>query len=465
MRFLKFVTTGIFLLWSGIAAMAEDIPDFVALSRQLKPTVVNISTSKNSASPKDRSENSKTALIREFFDSFLPSKADHDAKQKYLGSGFIISSDGYILTNKHVVEDASKVSVKTATGQSFPAEIVGVDHKLDIALLKIESASALPQVDIGNSNTLEVGEWVMAIGNPFGLEQTVTAGIVSAKGRVIGAGPYDNFIQTDASINPGNSGGPLFNSAAQVVGINTAMVARGHGIGFATPINAVTAILPQLRSTGHVTRGWLGLTIQKITPELAESFGLQSTHGALVSSVHHPSPAADAGIQHGDIILRFNGQEVKQINDLSHLVVQVPLGTQAQLTILRHGNELKKQVNIMPQEGNAPHQLTAGVSSSTNSNPTSFGLTLEDLSTELRKTHAISADHGAVITAIASGSAAAATNIATGDVILEYNQIPVNNVFELLHAIRQDQHGGGKSVRLLIQRGPALFFVGIASGQ
>lgn len=310
-------------------------PDFVHLSKELKPVVVNISTSRNHAKP--TAVSGAATLLDDFLTHLLPSRSETPATQHYLGSGFIISKDGYVLTNKHVVDDARKVTIKTADGQTYPANIVGTDQKLDIALLKFEPATQLPMVSIGDSNKLEVGEWVLAIGNPFGLEQTVTAGIVSAKGRVIGAGPYDNFIQTDASINPGNSGGPLFNTDAEVVGINTAIVPRGHGIGFATPINAVTAILPQLRHNGHVTRGWLGLTIQSITPALAESFGLPNTHGALVSAVHSPSPASKAGLKHGDIILKFNEQAVEQINDLSRLVAQVPLGENASLTVLRQG--------------------------------------------------------------------------------------------------------------------------------
>jgi serine protease Do len=459
MRVLCFyVALCVIALLSPVAGISAG-PDFVNLSKELKPAVVNISTSRNHA--KSTSARDEATLLDDFLNHLLPPRSEESAAQHYLGSGFIISDDGYVLTNKHVVDDARKVTVKTADGQTYPATIVGTDQKLDIALLKFEPATQLPTVSIGNSNKLEVGEWVLAIGNPFGLEQTVTAGIVSAKGRVIGAGPYDNFIQTDASINPGNSGGPLFNTDAEVVGINTAIVPRGHGIGFATPINAVTAILPQLRHNGHVTRGWLGLTIQSITPALAQSFGLQNTHGALVSAVHSPSPAAKAGLEHGDIILKFNDQTVKQINDLSRLVAQVPLGESATLTVLRQGEKWQTQVEIIAHAGPAPSQPTLEEAQEDTQAPASLGLTLDNITLPLRRQYGILADHGAVITSIVPDSPAAQTSLAPGDVILEYNQIPVNNTFELLHAVRQDEGFPHKSIRLLIQRGESLFFVGI----
>ncbi|MDD2557320.1 MAG: Do family serine endopeptidase [Desulfuromonas sp.] len=437
-------------------------PDFVDLSKKLKPAVVNISTLRNNAEPANAGGNS--TMLHDFLDSLIPSRGNKANLHHYLGSGFIISEDGYVLTNKHVVDDARKVTVKISDGQTFPATIVGTDQQLDIALLKINTTAQLPTVTLGDSNKLEVGQWVLAIGNPFGLEHTVTAGIVSAKGRVIGAGPYDNFIQTDASINPGNSGGPLFSTNAEVVGINTAIVAHGHGIGFATPINSVTAILPQLRHNGHVTRGWLGLTVQNISPALAESFGLQNTHGALVAAVHDPSPAAKAGVHHADIILGFNGQEIKQINDLSCLAAQVPLGESVALTILRQGEKLQIQVEIIAQAVPAPPPLETTPTDAlvAAEAPASLGLTLHNITLELRRQYGILANHGAVITSITPDSLAAATSLAPGDVILEYNQIPVNNAFELLHATRQEDEAPDKSVRLLVQRGENLFFVGIS---
>src|SRR6266540_2759278 len=272
----------------GWASAKGVIPDFVELAAKLKPAVVNISTAKTIA-PQKKSHRMPnpygTDPFQDFFDRFFEGVPQQPFKQRSLGSGFIISDDGYILTNNHVVSGADEIKVKLADGREFKGEVKGADEKLDLALIRIEGKDHFPVATLGDSDKIQVGEWVMAIGNPFGLQQTVTAGIVSAKGRVIGSGPYDDFIQTDASINPGNSGGPLFNSGGEVIGINAAIVAGGQGIGFAIPINMAKSIVTQLRETGKVTRGWLGVAIQAVTPELAQSFGLSSEKGALVSEV------------------------------------------------------------------------------------------------------------------------------------------------------------------------------------
>jgi serine protease Do len=253
-----------------------------------------------------------------------------------LGSGFIISKEGYILTNNHVVSGADEIQVKLSDGRVFDAKVVGFDPKIDIAVIKIAAQGDLPAAVMGNSDALETGEWVVAIGNPFGLTHTVTAGIVSAKGRVIGAGPYDNFIQTDASINPGNSGGPLFNLKGEVVGINTAIVASGQGIGFATPINMAKTAVPQLIEGRKVERGYLGIGLQAVTPEAASVLGLDRPQGALVAAVYESSPAQKAGILPGDLILSFNGRAVENFNDLPLWISQSPVGSEAVLEIQRN---------------------------------------------------------------------------------------------------------------------------------
>ena len=240
-------------------------------------------------------------------------------KQRSLGSGFIISDEGYILTNNHVVAGADEINVKLSDGREFKGVLKGSDEKLDLALVKITAKDHLPVAPLGDSDAIEVGEWVLAIGNPFGLSQTVTAGIVSAKGRVIGSGPYDDFIQTDASINPGNSGGPLFNAKGEVIGINTAIVAGGQGIGFAIPVNMAKSVITQLRETGKVTRGWLGVSVQPVTPDLAKSFGMKNDKGALVSEVMKDSPAEKAGFKVGDIILEFDGKAITDMHELPRL--------------------------------------------------------------------------------------------------------------------------------------------------
>ena len=289
---------------------------FAALAEKLSPAVVNISTVQKSArrgerpfrgfqSPFREREPFGNDPFREFFERFF-GDAPPKGRQS-LGSGFIINPQGLIITNNHVIEEADKITIVLFDEREFEAQVIGRDAKTDLALLKVQTNVALPTVPLGDSSTLRIGEWVMAIGNPFGLSHTVTVGIVSAKGRIIGAGQYDDFIQTDASINPGNSGGPLFNTRGEVIGINTAIIAGGTGIGFAIPVNLAKELLPQLHDKGKVTRGWLGVMIQKVTPELAQSFRIQQPSGALVADVIEGSPAAKGGLQRGDVITSFDG--------------------------------------------------------------------------------------------------------------------------------------------------------------
>lgn len=434
-------------------------PDFVALTKQLKPAVVNIS---RSIKPQTSSANinQTQSPYREFFEDFFKNfLADPDAtprKQRSLGSGFIISNDGYILTNEHVVDNADKIKVQLAGGKTYPATIQGIDHKLDLALLKINSDEALPTVKLGNSDKLEIGEWVMAIGNPFGLEQTVTVGIVSAKGRVIGASPYDNFIQTDASINPGNSGGPLFNTQGEVIGINTAIVAGGQGIGFAIPINIATTILPQLKETGHVIRGWLGVSIQHVSKDLANSFGLDATTGALISCVTKNSPAGRAGVKRGDIIISLNKRKIVSINDLPRLVANIPVGATTTITVFRNGKTITIEVQIGQLGDNKNITSTAP-----NANPISnlIGVTTMDITAELKRRLNLQAEHGVVITSVSTQSAAAKAKLLRNDVIVEYNDQPIMNCNDLNNALTQNN--GQNIQRLLIQRGEKLFFTTI----
>jgi serine protease Do len=429
-------------------------PDFVKLTKELKPAVVNISTSKTAdahSSMMNQFDSRHRDFFEEFFENFFQGREIPQHKQKSLGSGFIISADGYILTNDHVVDDADEITVQLAGGKIYPATIKGIDQKLDLALLKIDSDETLPTVKLGNSEQLEIGEWVMAIGNPFGLEQTVTVGIVSAKGRVIGAGPYDNFIQTDASINPGNSGGPLFNTRGEVVGINTAIVAGGQGIGFAIPINAAKNILPQLKETGHVTRGWLGVTIQHVSKELADSFGLESAEGALVSSVATGSPADQAGLKRGDIILSLNDQHIAAMTDLPRLVAEIPVGKTAKVTVFRNGKERDFDVRVGELEDTVQTKKT--------SNNDSLGLSVMEISPELRRRLNIQAEQGVVITAVAPASPAAESGLQPGDVIVEFNNQQIASTQDLTAALKQSDQNTIQ--RLLIQRGKGLFFIAI----
>jgi len=357
---------------SGAASPSSVSPQlFVELARRVKPGVVNISTKKvvkgggrvfRQFSPPSRERDLfRDFFGEEFFNRFFGETPQRDFVQRSLGSGFIIDKDGHIITNNHVIEGASEIRVRLSTEKEFDAEIIGRDSKTDLALIKIKSWNDLPVVELGDSDKVEIGEWVMAIGNPFGLSQTVTVGIVSAKGRVIGSGPYDDFIQTDASINPGNSGGPLFNIKGEVVGINTAIVASGQGIGFAIPINVAREIIPQLKKKGKVTRGGIGVYVQKMTPELAKSFGLEKGEGALVADVIAGGAAETAGIRRGDVIIRFDGKDVHEMNELPRIVAATPVGKEVEVEILREGKPLKLKLKVgeLKEEAPAPTEEKA----------------------------------------------------------------------------------------------------------
>jgi len=432
---------------------AATAPDFVALAKDLKPSVVNISTSKTvrlrrPVLPGPRSP--QQDFFDDFFERFFQGQPQTPRKERSLGSGFVISADGYILTNDHVVDGADEIKVRLSDGRNFTATVKGLDPKLDLALLKIEAGDKLPVARLGDSGVLKVGEWVMAIGNPFGLEQTVTIGIVSAKGRVIGAGPYDDFIQTDASINPGNSGGPLFNTAGEVVGINTAIVASGQGIGFAIPINAAKSILTQLKETGHVTRGWLGVSVQLVTEDLAESFGLKEPKGALVAEVIADSPAEKAGIKQGDIILTFDGHEVDAINDLPRLVAATPAGKEVRMSVFRNGKTHELTATIGKLQEDREEAEAAGAASDR------LGLNVADVTPEVAQRYGLQAGKGALVTGVDPAGPAAASNLHPGDLILEVNGRETRSAAAFRAEV--DKTKPGEVLRLLIQRGDALLY-------
>ncbi|MBI4841225.1 MAG: Do family serine endopeptidase, partial [candidate division NC10 bacterium] len=338
---------------SGAPASFADVAD------KLAPSVVNIRVTKvervtGPGLMGPEGEFGQDSPFAPFFDRFFREmpRSPREFRQQAAGSGFIISKDGLIVTNNHVVEGAKEVTVTLASKEEYPAKVIGRDPKTDIALVKIVPKGTLPVAALGDSDHLRVGDWVVAVGNPFGLNNTVTAGIVSAKGRVIGAGPYDDFIQTDASINPGNSGGPLFNLQGEVVGINTAIIPNGQGIGFAVPVNLAKGLLPQLEAKGEVIRGYLGVNIQALTPELVKSLNLKDKKGALVADVTKGSPADAAGIKRGDVIIGFDGKEIAEMHSLPPLVAATPIGKEVPVTILRTGAEqtLRVTVGRMPGE-------------------------------------------------------------------------------------------------------------------
>ena len=385
----------------------------------------------------------------DFFERFFGDTPQREFKQKSLGSGFIISSDGYIFTNNHVVEQADKILVKLSDGKEYEAKIIGKDAKTDIALIKIKPTDSLPVAETGDSDKLRVGDWVMAIGNPFGLEQTVTAGIVSAKGRVIGAGPYDNFIQTDASINPGNSGGPLFNMEGKVIGINTAIVAQGQGIGFAIPISMAKTILPDLKAKGKVTRGWLGISVQDITEDIAKNMKLKDRSGALISDVFKGDPADKAGLKSGDIVTEINGKKVKDTHELLMMIAAFRVGETIKIKILRDGQE--KEVSLAVAERKEQAEMAAAGESGQ-----AFGMVVQEITPEIAKHLGLSTKKGVIVVEVQEGSTADEVGIQPQDIILQVNKAKITSMKEYVTEIGK---AGDKGILLLIKRGKSTFFV------
>lgn len=459
-QFLRVVKLFVFAvvitsLLTGGAFAASMGPDFVELAKKLKPTVVNISTAKTIKPQKPFIRRSPSPFgtdpFEDFFERFFENQPQRPYKERSLGSGFIINDEGYILTNNHVVSGADEIKVKLSDGSEFKGEIKGVDEKLDIALVKIEPKGHLPLATLGDSDQIQVGEWVMAIGNPFGLGQTVTAGIISAMGRVIGSGPYDDFIQTDASINPGNSGGPLFNVHGEVIGINTAIVAGGQGIGFAIPINMAKEYLPQLKEKGKVTRGWLGVSIQAITPELAKSFGLENENGALVADVVKDSPADKAGLKRGDIILEFDGKKIHSEHELPRIVAATQVGKTVAVKILREGKREEKSLVVA--------RLGEGATGGGAVSQEKFGMTLKDFTKEQASQMGLKDIAGVVVSDVKPGGAAEEAGITAGDIVREINGIPVKNTSDFDQAAAKFKKGD--VVRLLLHRGENFIYVAV----
>jgi serine protease Do len=434
---------------AGTRMMPVDIPQLV---KDVSPAVVNISTTQmvRLDRPRSRSPFGQQDPFEEFFHNFF-GRMPREQKRRSLGSGFIVSQDGYILTNNHVVEKADEVTVTLLDKEEFKAKVVGTDPKTDIALIKIESGKKIPYIALGESDRLEVGEWVVAIGNPFGLGHTVTAGIVSAKGRIIGSGPYDDFIQTDASINPGNSGGPLFNLKGEVVGINTAIIQGGQGIGFATPIQLAKSVLGQLKDKGKVTRGWLGVYIQPLSADVAEKLGVKDRRGALVSDVTKDGPAEKAGIRSGDVILAYDGKEIRDEHELPAAVAGTKPGKKVDIRIVRDGKEMTVPVTIAEMEGEPgkrvkPADLSKGL-----------GLTVQDITPELAKRLELESDKGVVVTSVEGGSPAEDAGFQEGDVIRQIERQPVGSVAQFGKLMAK--YKGEKTVLFLVERGGARLFV------
>ena len=416
------------------------------------PIVVNISTT--AQRPARGGSNDR---LEDFFGRFfgdVPSR--EDSPRRSLGSGILISRDGEILTNFHVVRGADTIKVKLADQSEYEARLIGKDDRTDLALIKIRKPGGhLPFARLGSSSQLEVGDWVMAIGNPFGLEHTVTAGIVSAKGRVIGAGPYDNFIQTDASINPGNSGGPLINAAGEVVGVNSAIFSQNGGnigIGFAIPIDLAKKVVEQLRKNGHVIRGWLGIRAQDVTPQMAASMGItRAGDMAVVTEVAENSPAAEAGIKTGDLIVKLNGKPVPKSHELPSLIADTSPGQKVTLKTIREKKEQTVTVKsgVLSDDNDASEQFEA--------KDPEIGLRVQRITPESARRLGLSSTKGVMVLEVQPGSPADQVGLEPADVIREVNQRPVNNVKDFERVMRQGRRG--ERILLLVRRGDnAVFF-------
>lgn len=434
-------------------------PSFADLAEQVNHAVVNISTTQVVKENPMQPFMSPNSPFREFFgDEFFKrffggEMPQGEMKTHALGSGFIIDAEGTILTNNHVVEKADEIKIKTENGKNYDAKVIGRDPKTDLALIKVKVDKDFPKpAQLGDSNSLRVGDWVMAVGNPFGLGNTVTAGIVSAKGRIIGAGPYDDFVQTDAAINPGNSGGPLFNMNGEVVGINTAIVAQGQGIGFAIPVNVAKDLIPQLRA-GKIIRGWMGVMIQDITPELAESFGIKETKGVIVGDVVPDGAADKAGIKRGDVITRFNGKPVDNAHTLSRMVAATPPDNKVAIQLTRDGNEKDVQVVIgtMPEEAQEAEPAPK---------KSAWGLTVQNITPDLAQRFGWDEnERGVVISNVEPGSPAGEAQLRPGDLIKEVNRQKIQNMKDYNQAIKKPQKG--ERLLLLVKRGQNTFYVAL----
>ena len=461
------------------ALSSESMPltsnTFVEIAIQRNPAVVNESMKSQTSKSRGKFKNpvppgrGQNDQFRDFYDKFFKQQQPRGRGQERTprrggtGSGFIIDAEGHILTNNHVVDGADEIVVNLDDDKEYIAKLIGTDPKTDIALIKIKrkdgDAAPFPYLQLGDSDKLEVGEWVVAIGNPFGLPHTVTVGVVSAKGRNIGAGAYDEFIQTDASINPGNSGGPLINIRGEVIGINTAIISGGGpgggnvGIGFAIPTNLVKSILTDLREKGKVTRGWLGVMIQKITPDLAKSFSLKDNNGALVGDVIPDGPAAKAGIKRGDVIVEFNGQEVNNMEKLPKIVAQTTPDSDVNVLVIRDGKSMTLNVHIAILKDTSQRVAQGGATEDP------LGMQGQDITPELAQSLNLDSEEGVLVSDVTAGQSAAEAGIKRGDVITEIDRKSVSNMSEYkrsLGAIKK-----GRTVLFLIKRGGTTIYIAV----
>ena len=429
--FLSFLIAGLILgsgtqnLFAGQSTQFLPPSSFSDLAEKAGPAVVNIQT--------EKMIQGGGRVFRHFFGPQFNNQQPDVRKQQSLGSGFIIDKAGFIVTNNHVIANSDSIKVILQNGKSYEAKIIGRDSKTDLALIKIEAENDLPALGLGNSDQLKVGQWVVAIGNPFGLDHTVTAGIVSAKGRVIGSSPYDDFIQTDASINPGNSGGPLLNLEGKVIGINAAIINGGQGIGFAIPASNASRIVTQLKDNGEVSRGWLGVRIQDLNRELAEYYGVKGDSGVVITEVFENNPADRAGIKANDVIIELDGDQVKTSQDLVKKMAVIKPGNSISLKVVRNSQIKTFAVKIIKRNDTQ-------VASNGNSFG-DFGLKVTELSVEVAKQLGLPSPNGAVIAQVEQGGKAQKAGISSGDILLEINHHKVINVDEFKKIVSRIKAG------------------------
>ncbi len=425
-------------------------PSLSGLVEKQKHSVVNISTTSVVKRGPVFPDFGEGDAFEEFFKRFFPNDQEREFRKKGLGSGFVVSKNGFIVTNNHVISRAEDIQVVLYDGSRYTAEIVGQDIKTDLAVLKIKPEKKLKPVVFGDSDGLRIGDWVMAIGNPFGLGYTVTVGIVSAKGRSLGLGAYDDFIQTDASLNPGNSGGPLFNLRGEVVGVNTAIAARGQGIGFSIPANMAKGVISQLMEKGKVVRGWLGVIIQPITQEIAESIGHEGTDGALISDISPGSPAEKAGLKRGDVVVEFDGEPIKEFTSLSKLVGMKAPGTSSKITVLRDGK--RKDISVVL--GSMPDEQTPAESRRDED------VELSDITPDIAARFGVEDKSGVLVTNVSRGSSAWEAGFRPGDVILEVDKKPVANLGDYNKIISDLKPG--KQYLFLVKKRKNTIYIGYA---
>jgi len=426
---------------------------FADLAERVSPAVVNIQTSKTIAAGERRPH-----PLEEFFPPGLRDYLQMPREIPSLGTGFVISADGYIATNNHVIEDVDTIEVHFLNGDKLEAEIAGRDPSTDVALIRVKPERDLPFLPLGNSDHVRPGDWVLAVGNPFGLEHTVTAGIVSAKHRAINnptspQARFDDFIQTDAAINPGNSGGPLLNLSGEVIGINTAIKQGANSVGFAIPVNIAKGVLPQLRTAGKVSRGWLGVYIQAVDEDKANLLGLDRPRGALVSKVDPRGPAADAGVLHGDVIVEFDGKSVDDMDELPKLVAAAPVGRKVKIKVLRRGDQKTLTVELGELEGSQEQVAQAPAEAE----PGAYGLRVQTVTSSIAQELGLEEPEGVVVSAVEPGSAADQAGLRRGDVILEVNQDPIADAGEFRDALEDADRGA----LLLVYRGGSQIYVAL----